>query len=70
VPASASHLPWIPALATSKNTWESLQSVFLYVFSPSKYNSKLYFFKNLLVWALGTLSTLIVQQDTWWNIIL
>ena len=36
--------------------------MFLYVFSPSEYNSELNLFTNLLVQALGTLSTLIVQH--------
>ena len=38
--------------------------MFLYVFSPPEYDSELNFFTNLLVQALGTLLTLIVQHCT------
>jgi hypothetical protein len=40
---------------------KSAKCVFV-CFQPPKYNSELYFFKNLLVQALGTLLTLIVQH--------
>jgi len=43
---------------------ESLQSVFLDVFSLPDHNSELYFFKKGLVQALGNLSTFAVQHCT------